>query len=132
MAQTGRARPTVKDDAPSVLVIDDDRVTASVYRHGLEAGGFKVSVVSDGSAALDLLRSQRFDVVVLDLLMPGVSGWDVLDTLRKNGDSPPVVVVSGSGSGAEATKAGARAFLMKPCSLQELAQACVSLLPQKD
>lgn len=122
----------MNDVPPSVLVVDDDRVTASVYRHGLESAGFRVSVAGDGRAALDLLRSQRFDVVVLDLLMPGVSGWEVLETLRSIDGSPPVVVVSGQGSAAEAEKAGARAFLMKPCSLHELTQACASLLPRKD
>jgi CheY-like chemotaxis protein len=122
----------LNDGAPTVLVVDDDRVTASVYRHGLEAAGFRVSVAGDGGAALALLRAGPFDVVVLDLLMPVVTGWEVLDTLRGGADAPPVVVVSGSGSGAEALKAGAKAFLPKPCSLRELTQTCVSLVPRKD
>ncbi|MBI3932753.1 MAG: response regulator [Acidobacteria bacterium] len=114
-----------------ILVVDDDRVASSVYRQTLEIRGFRVSSATDGRAALQMVRSERPDLIVLDLIMPVTDGWAVLAALKEMADPPPVVAVSASANGQDAVKAGAQAFFLKPCSLRDLGDACAALLRER-
>ena len=121
-------------EAPArVLVVDDDRMSQMVLVRNLRQAGYEVDASSDGVDALAQLRARPFDLVILDYLMPGMDGYEVLreiiadETLRQ----VPVVVVSGVGDVANAAtlvEAGAADYLTKPVDsglLRARASRCI-------
>jgi two-component system OmpR family response regulator len=102
-----------------LLVVDDEpRLTAALAR-GLGADGFAVDVASDGETALRLAATVGYDAMLLDLMMPKVSGYDVLRRLRAQEDWTPVLVLSakdGEFDLADALDLGADDYLVKPYS----------------
>ena len=109
-----------------MLVVDDDADHAESLKELLEADGYVVSTASGGRSAMAYLASERFDVVLLDLMMPDVGGEDVLDYVCANGMDTAVVVVSGANSVEGAVRAlgmGACEYLRKPCGARELLSA---------
>lgn len=106
-----------------VLVVEDDHGFAQILRRRLGEEGFSVQVVGDGEAALELMARARFDVVVLDLLLPGVDGFEVCRRLRQDRRWVPVVMVSALGGiddRMHGFELGADDYLVKPFVLQEL------------
>lgn len=109
-----------------LLIIEDDQVVANIYRHKFAVEGYQVDVALDGLAGLEKVRHFRPDVVILDLLLPGVSGVEVLKQLRAETEYAklPVVVFSNtylSSIMQEAWKAGATQCLSKAnCSPRQL------------
>jgi CheY-like chemotaxis protein len=77
-----------------ILVVDDDRTTRQLLRRVLTAGGFSTTVAKDGVDALKLLRSRRFDLLLLDVWMPRMTGLDLLERLRSRKAKPRVVVMT--------------------------------------
>jgi two-component system KDP operon response regulator KdpE len=119
---------------PLVLVIDDEPVLLRLLEVNLRAAGFDVRTASSGAAALASADERRPDVVVLDLGLPDVDGWDVLASLRARPTvrDVPVVVLSGRGAGArrgpdgapdEGYPADVDAFLVKPVEPTDLVDA---------
>lgn len=107
----------------SVLVVDDDEVVRGVIAAVLERAGASVESARDGSEAEAAVRTRRFDVVVLDLEMPGRTGLDVLAALTADPEValPGVIVLSGSlDAEAAALRAGAQAFVSKPIRARPL------------
>ncbi|MFP4476481.1 MAG: response regulator [Desulfatibacillaceae bacterium] len=101
----------------TVLVADDEKVVRVGCRRILEAEGHSVAEAADGLEALALAEEQRFDVVLLDLRMPGMGGTQVLDRLGARYPELPVVVISGHASRETETdclERGAVAFVSKP------------------
>ena len=103
----------------SVLVVDDDPVIRSMLTASLQASGHRVTTAESGSGALDLVRAEGFDVVLLDVLMPGMNGDQVLEQLK--GDPRlrhiPVVMVTGLedvGIAVRCIELGADDYLPKP------------------
>ncbi|SFB46856.1 Response regulator receiver domain-containing protein [Cohnella sp. OV330] len=80
--------------AATVLVADDERDITDVCRRYLEREGFEVLVADDGDQALRLWRSRRPDLLVLDLMMPGMSGWDVCTAVRDEEDVPIIMLTA--------------------------------------
>ena len=106
-----------------VLVVEDDHGFAQILRRRLVEEGFGVQVVGDGEAALELMARARFDVVILDLLLPGVDGFEVCRRLRQERRWVPVVMVTALGwidDRMHAFDLGADDYLVKPFVLQEL------------
>jgi len=102
-----------------VLLVDDDRQTRLKLSHDLEGGGYVVSQAAGGQAALDMLRAERFDLVLLDILMPEVDGYAVLERMKADDTMRdiPVVVISAieTPDDVEKCKAlGAEDYLIKP------------------
>lgn len=110
-----------------VLVVEDEADLRMLMRIHLERAGHEVSEASDGAIALDWLRRQDPDVVVLDLRMPHIDGWEVLETLAAEGRliDLPVIVVSAY-TGAEikdrVLALGGKGYLSKPFGRPELLQ----------
>ena len=102
--------------APSVLVVDDDQDIRESLAQILTEEGFDVTSASNGAEALEEIDRKRPDVMLLDLMMPVVNGWEVLETLRLRGTHPrlPVVVLSA----LEAN--GAVDYIQKPIRLPKL------------
>lgn len=80
--------------AKRILVVDDEKKIVAIVKAYLEREGFKVTSAYDGRAALGLARRQPPDLVVLDLMLPEISGWDVCRTLRKDSDVPIIMLTA--------------------------------------
>jgi len=106
-------------DASTILVVDDDKINRKKLKLAVEALGYVAEVAEDGEAALSLLRQQQFDLIILDLLMPMMDGFDVLAIAKQDERlrEIPVVVVSGlegdADSVSRAISLGAEDFLPK-------------------
>jgi two-component system alkaline phosphatase synthesis response regulator PhoP len=111
--------------ATSVLVVDDEPQVVWMLRFSLEAEGYQTFTAGDGRDALDQIRRNRPKVVLLDIMMPVMDGWSVLEELRTlpAEERPRVVVVSARASVRDREKAvelGADAFVSKPFNVDDL------------
>ncbi len=109
---------------PQILVIEDEPGIVDFVRRGLEAQGFRVSAETDGRSGEARALSDSVDVVVLDLMLPGRSGMEILTTLRAAKPEVPVIVLTAKGEVEDRVAgldAGAVDYLVKPFSLAELA-----------
>jgi len=105
-----------------VLVVDDESGIRESLRGVLEDEGYKVSVAATGEAGLDMIAKHRFDVVLLDIWLPGIDGLEVLEKIKEAEEAPEIVMISGHGSiesAVRATKLGAYDFLEKPLSIDK-------------
>jgi two-component system response regulator MprA len=106
-----------------ILVVDDDRRLRDMLRRALEAEGFDVDTAEDGGRALAAISGRAFDLVVLDVLMPGVDGLGVARRLRQRGDPTPILMLTardGVPDRVSGLDAGADDYLVKPFALDEL------------
>ena len=116
---------------PSVLVVDDEEPVRLILRVNLEASGFRVVEAPDGAAAITAATRDAPDLVVLDLMMPGIDGWAVLAGLRTAfaHESRPVIILSASVSPDNQQRArdeGA-SFLAKPFEVEQLVELAQEL-----
>ena len=108
---------------PKVLIVEDDELIARGMSEHLSAAGFDAVWVQLGRLALARLRYERPDVCVLDLMIPEVDGWSVIETARQEGIGTPIVVVSARGTEHDrvhALQIGADDYMVKPFSMKEL------------
>jgi DNA-binding NtrC family response regulator len=103
----------------SLLVVDDDETNREVLTHRLERKGYTVTVAEDGSQALEMVRARRFDLVLLDIMMPGINGLDVLRTLRQAHTLTdlPIIMATARDQSADVVQAlqlGANDYVTKP------------------
>ncbi len=133
-------RPPPEPTAPRVsslrgracLVVDDDAMVRELVGRVFERVGCEVVLASDGEQALGYLRAREFDLVILDLQMPGMTGLEVLTRLRTTPlqRMPPIAVLSGSSAVEQAAlDAGAQAFVVKPARAQALLHLAEQLVP---
>jgi len=90
---TEQTQPGVKEDMPRVLVIDDEAPIRLLCRVNLEAAGIEVSEAEDGGSGLELARAELPDVILLDVMMPGMDGWQVFDELLKEESTAKIPIV---------------------------------------
>jgi DNA-binding response OmpR family regulator len=114
----------------TVLVVDDEEAIAEAVRARLESEGYRVLVAGDGPQAIDLHREQHPDVVVLDLMLPGMDGLEVCKQIQRDGWTPVLMLTAKT---EEADKVagfavGADDYLTKPFSLRELAARVKAIL----
>jgi len=108
---------------PKVLIVEDDEVIAQGMARHLQAAGFDPVWVGNGDQGLARLRYEQPDVCVLDLMLPGLDGWKLIETVRGEGIGTPIVVVSARGTEHDrvhALEIGADDYLVKPFSMKEL------------
>jgi CheY-like chemotaxis protein len=111
---------------PSVLVVDDEPQVVWVLEFSLQALGYRTYSAHDGMEALDQIRRHHPELMVLDVMMPRMDGWSVLEQLAENGiaKAPRVVVVTALASASDRSRAeqlGASAFVPKPFDMGHLA-----------
>ena len=114
--------PTEMNQAVRVLIVEDDQMLAGLLSRLLTEEGFILSVLPDGSDVLDHLKSNPCDVVLLDLMLPGRSGFEILKDIREISDIP-VIVLTALISEMERIRVfqlGADDYLSKPCFTSEL------------
>ena len=110
---------------PKVLVVDDEANIRKLVKANLAADGYKTLVASGGDEALSLARAEHPDLVLLDLMMPGMSGWEVLMAIRtspKLRKIPVVIMTAAVPDGEEYQVRGMRTdgYLLKPFTVHEL------------
>lgn len=116
-----------------VLFVDDEANIRDVMKIELRRMGHDACICEDGAAALKALETQTFDAAIVDLRMPGLTGWDVIDHIKQVSPETEVIISTGHGSMQEAIHAirkGAYDFLPKPCQLYEIA-AVLSQIAEK-
>ena len=114
----------------SILVVDDEPPMRKLLSSNLKASGFDVRTAADGSEALKLIDEHRFDLLLLDVGIPGPTGMQVLETVRRDTELP-VLIVSGRGrerDKVEALNLGADDYLSKPFGVAELLARVNALL----
>jgi two-component system nitrogen regulation response regulator NtrX len=107
----------------SILIVDDESGIRQSLKGALEDEGYKASTAESGEACLDLLKKRSFDVVLLDIWLPGMDGLETLEKIKLSQDAPEVIMISGHGTietAVRTTKLGAFDFLEKPLSLEKM------------
>jgi DNA-binding response OmpR family regulator len=116
---------------PRILIVEDNPDLAYGLRTGLEIEGYDVQVAEDGETGLDRARSWGPDLVMLDLMLPGMDGYRVLRTLREGGSDMPVLILTARGEEADKVlgfRLGADDYVTKPCGVLELLARVGALL----
>jgi two-component system copper resistance phosphate regulon response regulator CusR len=106
-----------------ILVVEDDRIVGQYVKRGLEEQQYHVDLVDHGQEALRLISGGQYDLVVLDLRLPGMTGLEVLRTVRDRGITSPILVLTAQDAvdhKVEALRAGADDYVTKPFAFEEL------------
>lgn len=106
-----------------VLIVDDDDLVRETLQFVLEEGGYSVHAVSSGAEALRILERQPIDIVLSDIFMPGMNGFDLLRQIRERAPDIPVILITGYGNiemAREALRRGATDFITKPYNIHEI------------
>lgn len=107
----------------SILVVDDEEHLAQGIAENLEAEGFRATTVGEGRQALELIRRGGFDLVLLDVMLPGLDGFTICETARQEGIQTPILFLTAKGSvddRVHGLEAGGDDYLPKPFHLDEL------------
>jgi two-component system, sensor histidine kinase and response regulator len=133
-----RIEPPARNPGPQdalwgrrILVADDSRISRTLMNSVLTGAGADVDVVSDGALALAHLDSRPYHLVILDMRMPGVDGYEVLRRIAEDPKSPPVLAVTAMASAEDRAKIlglGAQHMLVKPVAIPELVSVASALL----
>ena len=118
-----------------ILLVDDEAVFAANMSKLLSNRGYRVKTADSGKAAVGVLEKETFDVIVLDLKMPGMDGIATLREIQKMGRFTETLILTGHGSidtALEAVKSGAYDYLTKPCGIDELVTKIEAAFKKKD
>jgi len=105
------------------LLVEDETKLSGVVARGLKAEGFAVDAAADGVRGLELATAYAYDIIILDIMLPGLSGGAVLESIRKHNRHVPILMLTAKDSVADKVKhleAGADDYLTKPFSFEEL------------
>lgn len=117
-----------------ILLVDDDNRVTNALRRTLAYEGYQVSVAADGEGALSIARTKPPDVVILDLMLPGIDGLEVCRRLRASGDTVAVLMLTARDAVADRVaglEIGADDYLVKPFALEELLARIKALLRRR-
>jgi DNA-binding NtrC family response regulator len=117
-----------------ILVVDDDEVVRASYRRSLDSARCNVGVAWNGDEALQAMEQDPYDVILLDLRMPGLDGMSVLKTIKEKWPDSEVVVITGYPSlesAKEAVRLGAYGYLAKPVGPDDVINAAHGAMSQK-
>ena len=111
------------DKKATILLVEDEENLQEALKLNLELEGYEVSCVGDGSAALKKIKEEYFDLILLDVMLPEVDGFDVSETIRLQNINTPILMLSARSTSADRVtglKKGADDYLTKPFNLEEL------------
>lgn len=124
----------MKQHSGRALVIDDDPLLREFCAEALRREGFAVETVGSPVAALEILRHQSFDVVILDLFLPEVDGLSLMERMRERRVAAPILLISGAATVEQAARAmrlGARGLLLKPFKAEELRATAAAIARER-
>lgn len=119
----------------SILVVEDERAIASAVRRGLAFEGYRVQVAESGTQALDLARDSMPDLIVLDIMLPGLDGIEVARRLRAAGEDVPILMLTAKDDVVDRVAgldAGGDDYLVKPFAFEELLARVRALLRRSE
>ena len=134
-AQAPPAAAAAPADAAHLLVVDDDARLRALLQRFLSEQGFRVSTAADAAAARASLAAVAFDLVVLDVMMPGESGLELAESLRRQGREVPILMLTAldaTEDKVEGLRGGADDYLTKPFDFDELLARIVPDDPNED
>jgi two-component system phosphate regulon response regulator PhoB len=116
---------TTKNAMPKILIVEDDPDIRELLRFNLEKAGYNLYLAEDGEKALALARKHAPDLILLDLMLPGVDGLEVCRTLKRDPDTEPVPIIMITAKGEEMDRVvglelGADDYIVKPFSIREV------------
>jgi len=125
-----------KEPAASVLVVDDDPEIVSMLSTRLAARGYKVVTASDGHKALEIAKREHPDVILLDVMMPGKSGWEVARALKQDAATQAIKIVMVTAIGEQVNEItsplyGADAHIDKPFEFERLEKVIAGLVSSR-
>lgn len=128
MAQVAKKKSSnntgMKDtDTEKVLLVEDHQDIAYGLKNNLEFDGYEVEMAENAQAGLELIQRMSFNIIILDLMLPGMSGYDFLETIREEGSSVPVLILSAKGEEIDKVRGfrlGADDYVTKPFGTMEL------------
>jgi DNA-binding response OmpR family regulator len=115
----------------NILLIDDEEEFISTLAERLELRGYQCRTAGDGESGIQMIENERFDIAILDLMMPGLNGLDTLRQIKTTNKELPVILLTGHGStkdGMEGMRLGAFDFLIKPLDIYVLIEKIKSAL----
>ncbi len=121
-------------DKNRILIVDDDEVVRRSYLRSLQSDSFKVAAASNGDEALRAMEQDPFDVVLLDMRMPGQNGLSVLRTIKQKWPESEVVIITGYptvDSAKEAVRLGAYDYVAKPVGPQDVIDVADAAITRK-
>ncbi len=107
----------------NVLVVDDEEQFLKVFSQRLEERGLKVDTATSGEDAINRVNKKEFDAIILDLVMPGISGIETLKRIKSENPDLQIIMLTGHGTvekGVEAMKLGAVDFIEKPADISKI------------
>src|SRR5271170_5897481 len=107
----------------SILLVEDEENLHEALKLNLELEGYEVSSAFDGVRALKLIQQEYFDLIILDVMLPGIDGINIAETVRVQNNDVPILILSAKNSSADRVlglKKGADDYLTKPFNLEEL------------
>ncbi|TKB05969.1 response regulator [Desulforhopalus sp. IMCC35007] len=119
----------------TVLLVDDEQPVLESLGHYLERNSFKVTPVRNGKDALTAFRSTHFDLVITDLVMPGMSGLELVKEIKKTNFETGAFILTGHGNivlAIDALRSGADDFILKPCDADELVRIMECFFEKQD
>ncbi len=121
MSKKDKKKTEQQDLKPRVLVVEDDSILLETLEYNLVAEGYRVLTAADGLAALDVARKERPDLVVLDVMLPGLDGFEVCRVLRRETSVPILMLTARAGETDRVVglEVGADDYLTKPFSMRE-------------
>ncbi len=114
-----------------ILVVEDEKKTAAFLSKGLSEAGFAVDLAADGETGLERARTKKFDLLVVDVMLPHRDGWEVVEELRREGIRTPILFLTARDSVRDRVKGlelGADDYLVKPFAFSELLARVRSVL----
>lgn len=122
------------NDTASILIIDDDKKITSMLRRSLIFAGFAVRTAADGAEGLQDMRLYEPGMVILDVMMPGMDGWEICRRMREGGSTAPMLMLTAKDEVQDRVKGlnnGADDYLVKPFALEELIARVRALLRRR-
>ncbi len=107
---------TLNDTSPSILIVEDEAAMAKALELKLTKEGFSVTLAANGREGMVALRENQFDALLLDIMMPELDGWEMMETMQLEGISLPILITSNLSQSEDINRAqelGARKFLVK-------------------
>jgi two-component system alkaline phosphatase synthesis response regulator PhoP len=124
----------LKESLANILLVEDEENLHEALKLNLEMEGYSITSAYDGTAALKAIANEYFDLIIMDIMLPGIDGISITETVRVNANEVPILILSAKNSSADRVlglKKGADDYLTKPFNLEELLLR-VSKLIQKN